>query len=259
MPGASSGTHRAPLRGHHPPWRLPALISGGSPALPGRGAPVPPAGRGPCQRRSRRSPSIRCAGQPVPDALLEMWQADAEGRVVREAGPLRHRRFRALLVLHGASRIDAPPTCCRPATRLVGLAADRCDTLVAVEDEHGLHFEGRLQGHGEPVFLTYPRHRPLDGPLLARRRARRRPLLRRGPDHRDGRRRDGVAGGPRRRGPRAARRGRARSGAAGTPRRHRLAGDRVRGGRQPGDPAGRCSATVWDSQPPRPPGGFTGG
>jgi protocatechuate 3,4-dioxygenase alpha subunit len=29
------------------------------------------------------------AGAPVPDALIEIWQADAEGRVVREGGSLR--------------------------------------------------------------------------------------------------------------------------------------------------------------------------
>ncbi|GAB3073359.1 protocatechuate 3,4-dioxygenase subunit alpha [Intrasporangium mesophilum] len=28
-------------------------------------------------------------GAPVPDALLEIWQADADGRIVREAGSLR--------------------------------------------------------------------------------------------------------------------------------------------------------------------------
>lgn len=33
------------------------------------------------------------AGEPVPDALLEIWQADAEGRVVQEPGSLRRDGF----------------------------------------------------------------------------------------------------------------------------------------------------------------------
>jgi protocatechuate 3,4-dioxygenase alpha subunit len=33
------------------------------------------------------------AGNPVPDALVEIWQADAEGRVVREQGSLRRDGF----------------------------------------------------------------------------------------------------------------------------------------------------------------------
>ena len=31
-------------------------------------------------------------------------------------------------------------------------------TLVAVPDAHGFRFDIRLQGEGETVFLTYPRH-----------------------------------------------------------------------------------------------------
>ena len=33
------------------------------------------------------------AGAPVPDALIELWQADADGRVCREAGSLRRDGF----------------------------------------------------------------------------------------------------------------------------------------------------------------------
>jgi protocatechuate 3,4-dioxygenase alpha subunit len=33
------------------------------------------------------------AGEPVPDALIEIWQADAEGRVVQEPGSLRRDGF----------------------------------------------------------------------------------------------------------------------------------------------------------------------
>jgi protocatechuate 3,4-dioxygenase alpha subunit len=38
------------------------------------------------------------------------------------------------------------------------LDADRRGTLVATADEHGYVFDVRLQGDGETVFLTYPRH-----------------------------------------------------------------------------------------------------
>jgi protocatechuate 3,4-dioxygenase, alpha subunit len=38
------------------------------------------------------------------------------------------------------------------------LDADRRRTLVATADEHGYVFDVRLQGDGETVFLTYPRH-----------------------------------------------------------------------------------------------------
>jgi len=34
----------------------------------------------------------------------------------------------------------------------------RRTTLVAVPDAHGFRFDIRLQGEGETVFLTYPRH-----------------------------------------------------------------------------------------------------
>ena len=34
------------------------------------------------------------AGDPVPDAILELWQADAEGNVVQEPGSLRRARSR---------------------------------------------------------------------------------------------------------------------------------------------------------------------
>ena len=41
---------------------------------------------------------------------------------------------------------------------LAGLEADRRATLVAAEDDSGLRFDIRLQGEGETVFLTHPRH-----------------------------------------------------------------------------------------------------
>jgi protocatechuate 3,4-dioxygenase, alpha subunit len=41
---------------------------------------------------------------------------------------------------------------------LATLDADRRRTLVATADGHGYVFDVRLQGDGETVFLTYPRH-----------------------------------------------------------------------------------------------------
>lgn len=41
---------------------------------------------------------------------------------------------------------------------LASLPAERRDTLVAAADARGFVFDVRLQGEGETVFLTYPRH-----------------------------------------------------------------------------------------------------
>jgi protocatechuate 3,4-dioxygenase alpha subunit len=41
---------------------------------------------------------------------------------------------------------------------LAGLGADRRATLVAAREPRGFRFDIRLQGEGETVFLTYPRH-----------------------------------------------------------------------------------------------------
>lgn len=139
------------------------------------------------------------AGHPVPDALLELWQADAEGRVSRESGSLRRDGFtftgwgrsatddtghysfstvRPGPVVAGALPFFAVTVFARGLlnrlfTRaylsddegaltedrfLSGVPADRRGTLVAQADDHGFHFDIRLQGDGETVFLTYPRH-----------------------------------------------------------------------------------------------------
>ena len=55
------------------------------------------------------------AGDPVPDALLEIWQADAEGRVVQEPGSLHRDGFtftgwgRAATDAHGPLLLLDPP------------------------------------------------------------------------------------------------------------------------------------------------------
>ena len=136
-------------------------------------------------------------GDPVPDALLELWHADAAGRVPREPGSLHRDGFtftgwgRAstdntghysfTTVAPGATAPGAAPFVAvtvfargllnrlftraylpGPATEsdplLATLPEERRSTLVVVPDEHGLVFDVRLQGEGETVFLTPPRH-----------------------------------------------------------------------------------------------------
>lgn len=126
------------------------------------------------------------AGDPVPDALLELWQTDAQGDVVRQAGSLR--RDGSTFTGFGRAATDADGryafTTVEPAapffaltvfarglldrlfTRaylpgvsddlLEHLAADRRETLLAERDETGLVFDVHLQGAHETVFLTFP-------------------------------------------------------------------------------------------------------
>jgi protocatechuate 3,4-dioxygenase alpha subunit len=132
------------------------------------------------------------AGEGVPDALLEIWQADSDGRVVRRPGSL-HRdgftftgwgraatdntgRYRFTTVLPGAATGGVPfiamtvfarglldclftrvylPGTAQDAL-LAGLPEDRRRTLIATEDGRRLHFDVRLQGPDETVFLRYP-------------------------------------------------------------------------------------------------------
>ena len=78
---------------------------------------------GPARPRRTRSAStawsLDGAGDPVPDALIEIWQADADGAGRQEPGSLRRDGFtftgfgraatdddRPLLVLHGPARAD---------------------------------------------------------------------------------------------------------------------------------------------------------
>jgi protocatechuate 3,4-dioxygenase alpha subunit len=137
------------------------------------------------------------AGAPVPDALLEIWQAYADGVVPTATGSL-HRdgwtftgwgrastdedgHYSFTTVKPGAVQADSAPFIAvtvfargllnRLFTRAYvpgdGLAqdrllstvpADRRPTLIAVPDEHGLRFDIRLQGDNETVFLRYPGH-----------------------------------------------------------------------------------------------------
>jgi protocatechuate 3,4-dioxygenase alpha subunit len=134
------------------------------------------------------------AGDPVPDALLEIWQPDPDGNVVRESGSLRRDGW----TFTGWGRAATDPTgyysfsTLRPGgpdpfwavtvfargltnrlfTRaylaetdspfLAGLDPERRGTLIATPDRHGFVFDVRLQGDRETVFLSFPRHRGAD-------------------------------------------------------------------------------------------------
>jgi protocatechuate 3,4-dioxygenase alpha subunit len=135
-------------------------------------------------------------GSPVPDALIELWQADRQGRVVQVEGSL-HRdgftftgwgraatdpsgRYWFSTVLPGAVDGAAPFFALTVFARglldrlftrayLPGDAADadpflasvdpvRRPTLLALPDDAGFRFDIHLQGENETVFLAHPRH-----------------------------------------------------------------------------------------------------
>lgn len=128
------------------------------------------------------------AGAPVPDALLEIWQADRDGTVPRVGGSL-HRdghtftgwgrastnnvgQYSFTTVVPGAPFIAmtvfARGLMNRLFTRvylpgaadpfLLSLTPERRETLVAEKDSDGLRFDVTLQGDRETVFITYPGH-----------------------------------------------------------------------------------------------------
>jgi protocatechuate 3,4-dioxygenase alpha subunit len=130
------------------------------------------------------------AGEPIPDALLELWQTDPDGRVVQQPGSL-HRdgytftgwgrtatdnagqysfttlepdRFFALTVFARGlldclfTRIYLPDG--PHDSFLDGVAPDRRPTLIASADaDRSLRFDVRLQGEHETVFLAYDTRR----------------------------------------------------------------------------------------------------
>jgi len=137
-------------------------------------------------------------GTPVPDALLEIWQADADGTVPTATGALRRDGWtftgwgRAATDDEGHySFSTVPPGATNPAaapfilvtvfargllnrlfTRaylpgehlaadplLASLPAERRDTLIATQEPTGFRFDVSLQGPRETVFLRYPGHR----------------------------------------------------------------------------------------------------
>jgi len=138
-------------------------------------------------------------GAPVPDALLEIWQADGDGRIVQQAGSL-HRdgytftgwgraatdnagRYSFTTMAPGAREpgrasfiamtVFARGLLNRLFTRaylpgdvaldtdplLAAVPAERRGTLIATPDADGFAFDVVLQGANETVFLSYPGHR----------------------------------------------------------------------------------------------------
>jgi protocatechuate 3,4-dioxygenase, alpha subunit len=137
------------------------------------------------------------ARQPVPDALLELWQAGSDGVAVRHPGSLRRdgwtftgwgraatdnaggysfttlrpgapagsAPFFALTVFARGlldrllTRVYLPDDeeLLRADPVLSALPPERRGTLVARQEGAGLRFDVVLQGEGETVFLAYPR------------------------------------------------------------------------------------------------------
>ena len=127
-------------------------------------------------------------GDGIPDAVLELSQADGAGRLVAEPGSL-HRDHWTFTGWGRASTDRAGHlsfTTLEPDAPFVGLTVlargllhrlttrvylpervegdpllaalgDRASTLVARRDQHGLVFDVHLQGERETVFLAYPR------------------------------------------------------------------------------------------------------
>ena len=161
----------------------------------GDSALVPPGSPGAIRLHGR---VLDGAGEPVPDALLELWQADADGLVVQRSGSLRRDGYtftgwgRAATDDEGHySFSTVPPGATNPAaapfilvtvfargllnrlfTRaylpgehlaadplLASLPAERRDTLIATQEPTGFRFDVSLQGPRETVFLRYPGHR----------------------------------------------------------------------------------------------------
>jgi protocatechuate 3,4-dioxygenase, alpha subunit len=131
------------------------------------------------------------AGAPVPDALVEVWQADPHGRVIQRPGSLRRDGFTftgfgrcatdpsgrysfstippggvdgglpffALAVfarglLHRLLTRAYLPLSPGVTDAVLTAAGERASTLVCVADDEGLAFDIRLQGEKETVFLT---------------------------------------------------------------------------------------------------------
>jgi protocatechuate 3,4-dioxygenase alpha subunit len=101
-----------------------------------------PWAQGPCAVPADTPGSIRIAGvvydgggDPVPDSLIETWQADPDGRATR---------------IYFADEPQANAN--DPVLRSV--PAERRDTLLAQPTEGGYRFDIRLQGPGETVFFS---------------------------------------------------------------------------------------------------------
>ncbi len=134
-------------------------------------------------------------GAPVPDALVEIWQADPAGRVPGKSGSFRRDGhtftgfgrastdrtgdytfttvlpggvdgglpfFAVVVFARGLldrlfTRAYLPLDGAAPDRLLTSLGA-RAELLVVRPGDDGLRFDITLQGPGETPFLTYPRH-----------------------------------------------------------------------------------------------------
>ncbi len=136
------------------------------------------------------------AGDPVPDALLEIWQPAPDGSVIAEQGslhrdgytntgwgrcatdPTGHYAFTTLrpgatenraaffsVVVFARGLLDRLMTraylpgdaAALDSDPLLGsLPSDRRSTLIAEADEQGFVFDVHLQGDRETVFLDFP-------------------------------------------------------------------------------------------------------
>lgn len=126
------------------------------------------------------------AGDPVPDALVEIWQTAPDGTVPQVAGSLHrdgwtftgfgraatdrtgHYQFTTLrpggATPYFAVAVFARGLLDRLFTRayLPGAAPADLASLATEPDDRGFVFDIRLQGEGETVFLSYaPDARPL--------------------------------------------------------------------------------------------------
>lgn len=162
------------------------------------GAELVPAGRPDAVRLTGRV--LDGAAQPVPDALVEIWQRGPDGGAGSRGGSLRRDgwtftgwgraatdnagqySFSTLIPAtpDGRAAFFAVVVFARGLTNrlftraylpddaaalerdplLSGLAPEQRRTLIAHRSANGLQFDIRLQGEAETVFLRYPAHPP---------------------------------------------------------------------------------------------------
>ena len=112
-------------------------------------------------------------GAPVPDAVLEICCPDAYGRAATDADgryefTLRRptHPFVPMAVLARGlldrlfTRVYLAADAHNPDPLLGQLDPERRATLIATDTGDELHFDVRLQGERETVFLTFPGHQP---------------------------------------------------------------------------------------------------
>jgi protocatechuate 3,4-dioxygenase alpha subunit len=127
-------------------------------------------------------------GDPVPDALIELWQTDASGAVVQQPGSLRRDGWTftgwgraatdasghySFTTVHPGSSFFAITIFARglldrlftraylPGSHdalLASLNPERRTTLLTIADHSGFRFDITLQGENETVFLRQARH-----------------------------------------------------------------------------------------------------